>query len=173
MNISTDKTQEGADWVSNNPIKTGVYNIMFTEGIAAYPSKKEGSQGVTIGLPGLIYEAMEAENRDELEKTYVAFLIHTKKDGDKNPYGGNQFAFILLYSGLAEEFNAKFAAYPEPFDVPVDELVQWLQIKLPGKRVRYTLEQGINDYTKKPQTEIVHIESVDSDAGTTVDDDLA
>ncbi len=173
MNISTDKTQEGADWIPNNPIKTGVYNIMFAEGVAAYPSKKEGSQGISIGLPGLIYEAMDAENRDELEKTYMTFLIHTKKDGDKNAYGGSQFALILLYAGLADAFNTKFAAYPDPFDIPVDELVKWLQIKLPGKRVCYTLEQKMNDYTEKMGTDVVHVQSVNSGVDANVDDDLA
>ena len=173
MNIPTKQTQEGADWVQNTPIKTGVYNVMFAEGIVAYPSKKEDSQGISIGLPGVIYEAMDAENRDELEKTYVTFLVHTKKDGDKNAYGGNQFALILLYAGLSEAFNAKFAAYPEPFDVPADELVQWLQIKLPAKRVCYTLEQKKNDYTDKIQTEVAHVQSVSSGVDANVDDDLA
>lgn len=173
MNISTETNQEGADWVqfNNNPVKSGVYDVMFNDGIASY--KKEDSSGVSIGLPGTIYKALQAENQDELDKFYTTFIVHTKKDGDKNTYGEGQFTYIIQFAGIATDFNTKFAAYDEPFDIPVDELVQWLQIKLPAKRVRYTLEQRKNKFNDKIQAEIIHVESVSNGADVSVDDDLA
>jgi len=154
----------------NNPLKSGVYDVMFGDGIAAYT--KDDSAGVSIGLPGVVFKALQAENQDELDRQYATFLVHTKKDGDKNSYGEGQFALILQFAGVAGEFNKAFASHPSPFDVPADQLVEWLQINLPTKRVRYTLEQKRNKYNDKIEANIVHVESV-SNPVATADDDLA
>ena len=173
MNIQNQTPTEGADWIPSPPsVKSGMYDVMFGEGAAVYHNKKEGNPGVSIGIPGVIFDAHEVENRDEIDRPYTTFIIHTKKNGDKFDGGENQFALLLQSTGLADDFNKKFAAYEKPFDIPVDEMIEWVQLKFPAKRVCYTLEQKYNKVMDRLETNPVHVQAIST--GTNVDSsDLA